>query len=622
MNDFITLEDINSTFLKYGHVNSFYECDTSKINKTGLYTDIIYDFIKVSRTSTGFKFKIENKLWCGGYYILDSDGNYIPMSEYSVSFNDNTITLTINESNIILVLYLTSMYNSFSLKNLKWRPVKLGQYNYTPVNDNPIHEEIIDLLEIHSAGDTITANNITDGQHTETFVIVEENDKLYLTTNSTVDSTGIFKFDDRWGGVYYYSRFMESKIIEITPAVENITLGKINKVYFNLSGTTIQTNIKGTATYNGITTDLEHDNNGYYINIDLSNIYDIDHLTITLNIHQNNMVAEASYRFRFDCNYSIITTANELINYIQDKSVGFIQVNNNITLPEIIGGLKVDTDLTIIGNPNSEIPPVITMNGYFNIPSGVTVNFKGLKFIAGNNSVGNCFIQEVNSTLNLTDCHFEHFVAHNTDLAGSIVYCKTDFDNITVDDDFRTTITGCFFKNNSNCILHGGQLLVEDCKFLHNDLNYITGNLTDWKNINSAFLYQVDGDAAIRNSIFDIDYHDDTRLCDNQINISHAQSLITCGLNATINNANYEQLSEDNNLPFFTAPYNNRAHIYAQYYYSDISACVIISPEHGREDKSLCYCRSGDEYIYKQGAKLTRKEWDTDNKNRRIIWDG
>ena len=261
MNDFITLEDINSTFLKYGHVNSFYECDTSKINKTGLYTDIIYDFIKVSRTSTGFKFKIENKLWCGGYYILDSDGNYIPMSEYSVSFNDNTITLTINESNIILVLYLTSMYNSFSLKNLKWRPVKLGQYNYTPVNDNPIHEEIIDLLEIHSAGDTITANNITDGQHTETFVIVEENDKLYLTTNSTVDSTGIFKFNDNWGGVYYYSRFMESKIIEITPAVENITLGKINKVYFNLSGTTIQTNIKGTATYNGITTDLEHDNN-------------------------------------------------------------------------------------------------------------------------------------------------------------------------------------------------------------------------------------------------------------------------------------------------------------------------------------------------------------------------
>ena len=623
MTPFITLEDINSTFLKYGHVNSFHECDTSKLNKTGLYTNITYDFLKISKTSTGFEFQIENNLWSGGYYLLDNDGEYFIPEDATCTWNDDTptITVTTSEENVTLVLYLTSLYDEFYFEVLKWRPVKLEQYNYTPATANPIHEEILDLRGLLSPGDTFTANNITDGQHTETLKVIEENDKLYLTTDSTVDSIGIFKFrSNSSNGYLYYSRFMESKIIEITPNVESITLGKINKIYFNLSGTTIQ-NVKGTVTYNGITTDLQQDSEGYYINIDLTNIYDIDHLTITLDLHQNNMIAEASYRFRFDCNYPIVTTATELINYVRDKNVGFIQVNNNITLPEIIGGLKVDTDLTIIGNPNSEIPQVITMNGYFNITGDVTVNFKGLKFIAGNNSVGNCFIQEVNSTLNLTNCHFEHFIAHNTDLTGSIVYCKTDFDNITVDDDFRTTITGCFFKNNSNCILHGGQLLVEDCKFLHNDLNYVTGNLTDWKNINSAFLYQVDGDAAIRNSIFDIDYGEDTSLCDNQINISHAQSLVTCGLNATINGAGYEQLSEDNSLPFFNAPYSNQAHIYAQYYYSDINACVVVSPEHGREDKSLCYCRSGEEYIYKQGAKLTRKEWDTDNKNHKIIWD-
>ena len=617
MTPFVTLEDINSTFLKYGHVNSFYECDTSNIRYDGTYTDIIYDFIKITHTNNGFTFQIENNLWTGGYYFLNSNGEYI---NSNASYNNGIITLTTNEPNVTLVLYLTSMYNTFQFERLTWRPVKLEQYNYTPATANPIHEEILDLRGLLSPGDTFTANNITDGQHTETLKVIEENDKLYLTTDSTVDSIGIFKFrSNSSNGYLYYSRFMESKIIDITPSVESITLGKINKIYFNFTGTTIQT-VKGTATYNGITTDLQRDSGGYYINIDLTNIYDIDHLTITLDLHQNNMIAEASYRFRFDCNYPIVTTATELINYVRDKNVGFIQVNNNITLPEIIGGLKVDTDLTIIGNPNSEIPPVITMNGYFNITGDVTVNFKGLKFIAGNNSVGNCFIQEVNSTLNLTNCHFEHFVAHNTDLTGSIVYCKTDFDNITVDDDFRTTITGCFFKNNSNCILHGGQLLVEDCKFLHNDLNYVTGNLTDWKNINSAFLYQVDGDAAIRNSIFDIDYGEDTGLCDNQINISHAQSLVTCGLNATINGAGYEQLSEDNSLPFFNAPYSNQAHIYAQYYYSDINACVVVSPEHGKEDKSLCYCRSGEEYIYKQGAKLTRKEWDTDNKNHKIIW--
>lgn len=624
MTPFITLEDINSTFLKYGHVNSFYECDTSNINQNGLYTDIIYDFLKVTRTSTGFEFQIENNLWGGGYYLLDSDGEYFIPEDATCTWTDNTptITVTTSEPNITLVLYLNSMYDEFYFGVLKWKPVKLEQYNYTPATSNPIHEEILDLRGLLSPGDTFTANNITDNQHTETLKVIEEDDKLYLTTDSTVNSTGIFKFQTGNSNAYlFYSRFMESKIIEITPTVESIILGKVNKVYFNFESTSTLPNIKGTITYNGRTVELEHDSNGYYTSIDLTNNYNIDHLTITLNIHQNNLIAEASYRFRFDCKYPSITTGQQLIQYIADDNVGYIQIDNNITLPAIVGGVHITRDITIIGNPDSEVPPVITMNGYFNVDENVNVTFKKLKFIAGNNSMGNCFIQEINSTLNLTDCRFEHFLASNTDLLGSIVYCKTDFDNISIEDDFHTYITGCFFKNNSNCILHGGQLFVEDCKFLHNDLNYVTGNLTDWKNINSAFLYQVDGDAAIRNSIFDIDYGEDTGLCDNQINISRAQSLITCGLNATINGAGYEQLSEDNSLPFFNAPYNNRAHIYVQYYYSDINACVVISPEIGREDKSLCYCRSGEEYIYKQGAKLTRKEWDTDNTNHKIIWD-
>ena len=617
VNDFITLEDINSTFLKYGHINSFYKCDTSQINKTGLYNDIIYDFIKVSRTSTGFTFKIENNLWTGAYYFLDSNGEYI---NANASYNNGVITLNTNEANVTLVLYLTSLYNTFQFTRIQWRPVQLKQYNYNPSNNNPIHEEIIDFTGNISTGDTFTANNITDNQHTETLKIIEEDNKLYLTTNSTVDSIGIFKLDN----TFYYSRFIESKTIQITPNVENLILGKINKIYFNFESTSIlqSSTIKGTVTYNGITTDLQQDSGGYYINIDLTNIYDIDHLTITLNIHQNNLIAEANYRFRFNCKYPSITTGQQLIQYLADDNVGYIQIDNNITLSATIGGIHITRNVTILGNPNLEIPPVITMNGYFNVDENVNVTFKGLKFIAGNNSTGNCFLQEINSTLNLTDCRFEHFIASNTDLLGSIVYCKTDFDNINIEDDFHTYIRGCFFKNNSNCILHGGQLLVEDCKFQHNDLNYVTGNLTDWKNINSAFLYQSDGDAVIRNSIFDIDYGDDTRLCDNQINMGHAQSLLTCGTNATINDASHAELNEDNRLPFTNAPYNNQSHIYANYYYTDINTCVVISPEHGREDKSICYCRSGDEYIYKQGAQLTRKEWDTDNKNRRIIWDG
>ena len=150
MTPFITLEDINSTFLKYGHVNSFHECDTSKLNKTGLYTNITYDFLKISKTSTGFEFQIENNLWSGGYYLLDNDGEYFIPEDATCTWNDDTptITVTTSEENVTLVLYLTSLYDEFYFEVLKWRPVKLEQYNYTPATANPIHEEILDYLPV------------------------------------------------------------------------------------------------------------------------------------------------------------------------------------------------------------------------------------------------------------------------------------------------------------------------------------------------------------------------------------------------------------------------------------------------------------------------------------------
>ena len=614
MNDFITLEDINSAFLKYGTINSFYECDTSKINQEGLYDTIIYDFIKVSHTNTGFKFKIENNLWTGGYYFLNSNGAYI---NSNASYNNGTITINTNEQNVTLVLYLSSMCDTFEFTRLTWRPVQLNSYYNTNSEIADIHEEIIDLKNTLHDGDTFTATN-PDTSKSETLKVTQENNKLYLTTyTKNPELTGIIKVDK-----LYYARFLKTTVAEITPSTDTLILGKNNKIYFEFAHPELiqNINITGTITYNNKIINLQQESGSYYAQIDLSNIYNIDHLTVTLKLNQVESISEAEYRFRFDCTYPNVTTAEQLIEFISDENVGYIQVDNNITLPAIIGGVHIAKDITVIGNPNSEIPPVITMEGYFNVDENVTATFKRLGFIATEDSMGNCFIQDVNSTLNLTDCRFEHFISTNTNLTGSIVYCKTDLDNINIEDDFNTYIRGCFFKNNSNCILHGGQLLVEDCKFLHNDLNYITGDLSNWKNINSAFLYQVDGDAVIRNSVFDIDYAEDMSLCTNNINIGHAQSLITCGTNASINRVSYDGLNEDNKLSFFNSPYNNQAHVYANYYYSDISACVVISPEWGMEDKSICYCRSGDEYIYKQGAKLTRKEWDTENKNHKIIW--
>jgi hypothetical protein len=137
---------------------------------------------------------------------------------------------------------------------------------------------------------------------------------------------------------------------------------------------------------------------------------------------------------------------------------------------------------------------------------------------------------------------------------------------------------------------------------------------------NPAFLYQTDGDAEITNSIFDIDYQDNT-LCENQINIGFAQALIRCGLTATINTATHESLQEDNKLPFFEN-YRNQSHVFAKYYYPQIETCVFTSPVENKETESICYCVTGTDWVYKTNAVVTRADWQNENTINNIDWEG
>ena len=135
---------------------------------------------------------------------------------------------------------------------------------------------------------------------------------------------------------------------------------------------------------------------------------------------------------------------------------------------------------------------------------------------------------------------------------------------------------------------------------------------------NPAFLYQVDGEAIVADSIFDIDY---TGRDYEAANLMYAQALFMIGENAVINNANHRDLSKDNNVNWCNAPYNNQSHVFCKYYYSQIEEAVFSSPEAGYEDKSLCYCVSGSDWIFKEHVQITRESSGSENRNRKIIWE-
>ena len=136
---------------------------------------------------------------------------------------------------------------------------------------------------------------------------------------------------------------------------------------------------------------------------------------------------------------------------------------------------------------------------------------------------------------------------------------------------------------------------------------------------NVAFLYQTDGTANITESIFDIDYDTDN-LCSNHVDIGYAQALIKIGETATINGATITDISKDDSLPFTSNPYRNQSHVFVKYYYPSIESCVYTSPVLGREDINVCYAVSNLNWIFKQNTQVTRAEWETENRIRKINW--
>ena len=611
MSNFLTLEDVDAIIMKYGAVNTFYECNTRKIG-TGLFSEMTYDFISINHTSTGFTFRIENSAWTGGYYFLDANGEYIN-SNASYNSNTKTITLTTSQASVTLVLYMSLLSPSFSFKRLTWRPVTLNPVISTYPYKDMIEVPIIDFTGSKSVGTILYGTR--NGVNIETFEIINgENNTKYLQTYSVPsEANGTLLLDN----TFYYHRFDSSGKPRITVSGDLI-LGTVNKVSLNVPSIyhTVSGAIKGTVSYHNKEVPIVYENSGgvggYYCTIDLTNIYDIDHLTLNVNLEQTRYCQESSIHILVDCNYVTVNNFEELKSALRGK-VGVINISSNIVMSTDY--LVISNNVKIISENNSTVSvfnPIIISNG-------VSADFENIKFIPiDNGSRGNrgCFIQHENSTLNIIGCEFHNF--KNWDLGqyrGSCIFCTSSHGGFEEDDDFNTTIKDTLFVNNVSCILHGGQLLVDNCRMLVTDPDSL------FNSVSSQFLYQTDGDAVIRNSVFDIDYSGDS-LCSNERNIGYGQALVFCGLNATINGVNREQLQiKDNSLPFFNAPFNNQSHLFAKYYYTDISACVVVSPELGKEDKSLAYAVSDDEYIYKEGVQITRASWNAENTNRKIVWE-
>ena len=168
-----------------------------------------------------------------------------------------------------------------------------------------------------------------------------------------------------------------------------------------------------------------------------------------------------------------------------------------------------------------------------------------------------------------------------------------------------------------NChhtIWHSDKLSINNVKALYNNFNDSLD--TDY----AEFLTMYDGEVDIINSVFDIDF-DISYLCENEINIKFAQSLIGLGEETILNTIPSEKLNGNDTLPLFQYPYNNTSHVYIKYYYPSIEACVVISPKLNKESFSANHHILGIDWVFKNNVNISRLDSNNDNSIRKINWD-
>ena len=576
MSNFLTVEDVNSCFMNAFDTCSMYECSTADINDDEDYIDIDYDFIKVSHSKSGnnhtFSFKIKNSAWNGDYYFLDANGDYI---NSNASYSNNILSITTTSSNVTLCLYLSYlkvMVSDFQITRLivvplDFQPMIVGDANYYKFKSLRGETDIT-----FSSNATVMAEYIGDGIY-----------NIYCLSSLSMQSDGYVELNVKGGTNYfYYIPQKEKPKLEWVRYTVDVIPGIMNTLKFRSAGYN-QGVINPHFYYKGEELPVNKIGAYYYVDLDLTEKKDIGDILINMKFEETEYYCNDSIDYIFKCRNARVTSSDaleaELLN-----GTPLIELANDITLTN---NIFINHTVYLEGKDKT-----INLNGHsIVLNEESSLNIKNLSLYNGDKAI----IQSKNSKLLLENCTFENNI---TDNIGSCIYCKVDMDNINENDDFITSIKNCNFINNNSCISHNGRLIITDSEYWNNDLDYADKKFP-------AFLYQNNGEVSIRNSIFDIEYTGDD-FCSDEQSIGFAQSLIHCGESAFINGANMQQLKEDNRLPFFEAPYSNRSHVFAKYYYPRIEACAYTSPELGFEDKSVCYSVSEDNWVYKQNAKVTR----------------
>ena len=378
----ITVEDVNGSVYRDGSESYIAEIDTSLISDESDFTNVVYDFCKVSRSSTTsggsttyhYTFEIHNKDWTGAYYLRYPNGNYLYNNG---SYDSETSKLTYDSSytSIKLYLYCSALATDFSFKRLQYIP-------FEPFPTDLTLEEF--------------------GTYTKKLWNMGTNSETSQVAQFTITSPGVYSWTSSTANVeatlYYLARLVKTDFV--FECTQDLICGQVNTVSLGAGtkykpGGALVGNYAPNiiVNYNGnvIPVTYDEDIGDYVFDLDLSNINTPGKVKFTVQVEGNKVVNNSEALVRLDVDVHIISTFNELRVACDTDGPAIIKLSSNLT--GLTSNIPVKHSMKIIGNNKS-----IGLNEHSIILNDNT----SLIVEDCNFNIGNpAFIQGKNTILNL-----------------------------------------------------------------------------------------------------------------------------------------------------------------------------------------------------------------------------
>lgn len=379
MTVFLTVEDVNTAIYTHGTKNLFHIIDTANISSSVDFDDIKYDFVKVSRTTSGsnitYTFEVVNENWTGGYCFFNSNGGYI---DESATLSGKTISYTTTRTSIKLMLHCFNWRED--LPNVQFR---FAQISYLPDDD------YLDDIQVHKNDSLEMEIECTD---------LTDNTAEVFTKTAQVGLNTI-------SALYYLYCFNVTMIKSDFEFNCNQTLksGTVNTVQlgtdskYKPNGSMIGTNTPHiTVEYNHETLPVIWDStlNDYVFRLDLSDKNDTGKVRVKIIVDKNKLINYSETEVILNYDYMTVGTSSDFINAIEVVKPNVLKIGRNITLPAD-HDIEVTHNIKIYGNGK-----------YLNLNHNSIIVNEGKSLSVENMMIDNgnpAIIQKNRSSLILTD---------------------------------------------------------------------------------------------------------------------------------------------------------------------------------------------------------------------------